>query len=72
MIGIGGPEIVLLLVLGLLLFGAGLPRIGRSAGKTVKEFRSGLQELKDDINSAGTTAQFNNEVVRPPQRLSNR
>lgn len=73
MMGIGGPEIVLLMVLGLLLFGASqLPRLGRSAGKTITEFRRGVQGLEDEIEnaSAPTITRVEPELVRPPQRIT--
>ena len=41
MFGLGGPEILLLVVLGVLLFGRKLPEVGRSIGKTVVEFKVG-------------------------------
>ncbi len=73
MFGIGGQEIVMLLVLGMLLFGAShLPRLGRSAGKTVTAFKNGLQGIEDDIESAGNpkTSRVEPEPIRPPQRLT--
>jgi len=73
MFGIGGQEIILLLVLGVLLFGANLPRLGRSVGKTVKEFKHGVQGLEDDIENVGnpTTARPAPEPARPPQPITN-
>ena len=73
MMGIGGPEIVLLMVLGLLLFGAShLPRLGRSAGKTITEFKRGVQGLEDEIESASVPAitRVEPESIRPPQRIT--
>jgi len=40
-LGLGTQEIMLLLVLGVLLFGRNLPQLGRSLGKTVTEFKRG-------------------------------
>ncbi|MDJ0960037.1 MAG: twin-arginine translocase TatA/TatE family subunit [Acidimicrobiia bacterium] len=47
---IGWPEIVLILVVVVLIFGATkLPDLARSIGASAKEFRKGLDEgLKDD------------------------
>jgi sec-independent protein translocase protein TatA len=73
MFGIGGQEIVLLLVLGMLLFGAThLPRLGRSAGKTVTEFKRGLQGIEDDLESAGSPkiSRVEPEPARPPRRTT--
>ncbi|GEM_PF-781048 len=46
---IGGPELVVLLIVGLILFGGRLPDVGKSVGKTLIEFRKGLRDLKKDI-----------------------
>ncbi len=45
-----GMEIIVLLVVGLVLFGGNLPDVGRSVGKGLIEFRRGLKDLK---SSAG-------------------
>ncbi|ANA83023.1 hypothetical protein PVOR_21824 [Paenibacillus vortex V453] len=47
---IGVPGIILLLILGLVVFGAkNLPSMGRSLGSAVKEFKEGIssKEPKD-------------------------
>ena len=47
--GLGLPEILVLLVIFLVLFGAKkLPQIGEGLGKTVKEFRKIRDERKAD------------------------
>jgi sec-independent protein translocase protein TatA len=38
-----GPDLIILLVLGLLLFGRRLPEIGRGLGRSIVEFRKGLK-----------------------------
>lgn len=43
--GIGTPEIILIIVVILLVFGATrLPKLARSVGQSAKEFRKGLDE----------------------------
>ncbi|MFC1501346.1 twin-arginine translocase TatA/TatE family subunit [Elusimicrobiota bacterium] len=56
MFGLGTQEILLLLLLALLLFGASkLPAIGRAIGQSIKEFKKGFQgenkDEKDDDNT---------------------
>jgi TatA/E family protein of Tat protein translocase len=47
---IGGPEILLIFVLALLLFGPRkLPEIGRALGKTVAEFRKATAEFRSTL-----------------------
>lgn len=55
---INGPELLILLVVILLLFGARkLPDLARSLGSSAKEFRKGLQEgAEDDEESASKEA----------------
>ncbi|MEQ9616519.1 MAG: twin-arginine translocase TatA/TatE family subunit [Phycisphaerales bacterium] len=48
----GGMEWVLILLLGLLLFGRRLPQVGRSVGETVVEFRKGIKGIEDDIDDS--------------------
>lgn len=47
---IGGPEILLIFVIALLLFGPRkLPEIGRALGKTVAEFRKATSEFRSTL-----------------------
>jgi sec-independent protein translocase protein TatA len=42
---IGGPELIIILVVVLLLFGAAkLPQLARSLGASAKEFKKGIEE----------------------------
>ena len=46
---IGPMEIMIVLGIGLLLFGARLPEVGRSLGRSLLEFKKGLKGLQDDV-----------------------
>lgn len=49
MSGIGVTGFILLVLIGLLLFGPNkLPELGRAFGKTLREFKNGAREVMDD------------------------
>ncbi|KPL00493.1 MAG: preprotein translocase subunit TatA [candidate division Zixibacteria bacterium SM23_73_3] len=48
--GIGAQELLLILLIILLLFGARkIPEIARGLGKSVAEFKKGTKDLEDEI-----------------------
>jgi sec-independent protein translocase protein TatA len=52
---LGAPELILILVIVLVIFGAGkLPQIGGALGKSIREFRNAA-ETKDETPAADTT-----------------
>ncbi|MDP6424828.1 MAG: twin-arginine translocase TatA/TatE family subunit [Planctomycetota bacterium] len=44
----GGWEVIVVLAIGLLLFGGRLPEVGKSLGRSLVEFRKGLRGLRDE------------------------
>ncbi|HPB68569.1 MAG TPA: twin-arginine translocase TatA/TatE family subunit [Candidatus Omnitrophota bacterium] len=49
MFGLGFQEILLILIVALLLFGAArLPEIGRALGKALSEFKKGMHDIGED------------------------
>jgi sec-independent protein translocase protein TatA len=74
MLGLGGMEWVILIVLGVLLFGRKLPEVGRSLGKGIVEFKKGLKGLEDEVDASSGTAAVRSEAPaeapRPPQRIA--
>jgi sec-independent protein translocase protein TatA len=53
MFRIGTGELVVIFLIILLLFGAAkLPEIARALGRSIKEFKKGAKEVKDEIEEA--------------------
>ena len=57
---LGMPELIVIALIGLLLFGKRLPEIGKSLGKSVVEFKKGLSGVEEDVNKAASA---------PPQQI---
>lgn len=67
MFGIEGPYWIIILVVGLLIFGRRLPEIGRNVGKSIVEFKKGL---KDAGNEAEQEANRSSTQHLPPSQPS--
>jgi sec-independent protein translocase protein TatA len=53
MFGLGYQELLIILVIVLILFGANrLPELARSLGSSVKEFKKGVNEVQKDEAAA--------------------
>ena len=59
----GGMEWLVILIIGLLIFGGRLPSVARSIGKSIVEFKRGLKDVKDDMESADRPP----DEPRPPK-----
>lgn len=73
MFGLGMQEVLIILVIGLIIFGARrLPELGRSLGKGITEFKRGLKGLEDDVDTTGTAPRGEPaaELPRPSQRVT--
>ncbi len=54
MFGIGMPELLIILVIILIIFGAGkLPEIGGAIGKGIKNFKKSVTDAESEVNKSG-------------------
>jgi sec-independent protein translocase protein TatA len=73
--GLGTQEMIVLLIIGVLLFGRKLPEVGRYLGKGIIEFKKGIRGLEDDMDPGAAAAAGQSqtpavvEQPRPPQRV---
>src|SRR2546429_9490601 len=67
-------HLLILLGIGILIFGKRLPEVGRSLGKGIMEFKKGLKGLEDDVEPGASSSPRAEspqylEPPRPPQRV---
>ena len=69
MFGIGVPELILILVVGLIVFGPGkLPEVARSLGKGIREFKKATNVLSQAINAPEQAPVQQQAAAQPQQR----
>ncbi len=61
----GGWEWIVILVVALLIFGRRLPEIARSVGKSLTEFKKGINEAKESTDDLASDVRgIKDEVVK--------
>lgn len=64
---IGWTEMIVVGVVMLLLFGRRLPEVGRSLGQGIVQFKKGLKDIGDDIDTQSSKSESPRfESARPP------
>jgi sec-independent protein translocase protein TatA len=54
----GGPELLVILALAVLLFGANkLPKLARSSGQAMGEFKKGREQVESELREAARTGE---------------
>ncbi|MBX3405065.1 MAG: twin-arginine translocase TatA/TatE family subunit [Phycisphaeraceae bacterium] len=66
MFGLGTWELLILLALGLLLFGRRLPEVGRSLGKGIVEFKKGIRGIEDEVDQGTRQSTPRQSSTLPP------
>lgn len=65
----GAPEILLILVIVLVLFGAKrLPELARGLGQSMNEFRKAREEFESEIHKSGPSAELRPETPAPDDK----
>ena len=60
---LGAPELLIIMVVVVFIFGVGkLPEIGGAMGKGIKEFRTNAQDPADPVAVGATDAQIKDEL----------
>ena len=65
--GIGGPELMMIMFIVLLLFGADrLPELARGFGKSLREFKKAASGVEDEVRRAMEEEQPKKFPTHPP------
>ena len=71
MFGIGAPELLIVGIVAVILFGNRLPEVARSLGKSLNEFKKGMQEFENEVKTSiysepPTRSAYQDRLPSPP------
>lgn len=67
----GPVELIVILVVALLIFGRRLPEIARSLGKSLTEFKKGINEVKESGDELADDARkFKNDIDKQSDKAA--
>ncbi len=70
MMGLGFPELMIILVIIMIIFGAGkLPEIGSAFGRSIKNFKTSMKDAEQEELSTGDQPQESIEEVEAPKEV---
>lgn len=67
----GWPEMIIIMVIALLIFGRRLPEVGKSLGKGLVEFKKGLKGVKDEMDQVDEEVRHAVDDIDEPAQLDN-
>jgi len=70
MMGLGFPELMIILVIIMIIFGAGkLPEIGSAFGRSIKNFKTSMKDAEQEELPAGDQAEGSIEGAEEPKAV---
>jgi sec-independent protein translocase protein TatA len=65
MFNLGPMEMMLVAGIALLLFGKNLPKVARDIGKSITEFKRGINQIEDEVHHASYSQPESSNASRP-------
>ena len=71
MMGMGFPELMIILVIIMVVFGAGkLPEIGSAFGNSIRNFKKSMKEAEEETEELGETTDAAKEVAEGDKEVT--